>query len=106
VGGGGTVLWTSNGGENWTAALVGTNRDLHAVAFLPDGSAGIAVGQQFIGRTLDGGQSWENITPEPGNNAPDFQDVALVGNTVLVVGDGNTVLRSDDFGDSFEDLSF
>jgi photosystem II stability/assembly factor-like uncharacterized protein len=106
VGVGGAAIFSDDGGETWSSRAPGVPNanDLHRIFFQPDGLTGIVVGNEFAARTFDGGASWENITA----NLPalvDYLDMAVVGNTVVLVGEDETIARSDDFGTSFEFLS-
>ena len=58
VGGGGTILRTTNGGATWTAQSSGTIQDLQSVFFM-DANTGTAVGSAgTILRTTNGGENW------------------------------------------------
>ena len=57
----GTILKTTNGGENWNLQASGTGRHLYSVSFV-DTNYGIAVGgtteSGIILKTTDGGETW------------------------------------------------
>jgi len=58
VGGGGTILRTTNGGATWTAQSSGTTQDLQNV-FFTDANTGTVVGSGgTILRTTNGGENW------------------------------------------------
>ena len=62
VGGNGTILRTTDGGENWVSQTSGTNNILYGVSFT-DANNGTAVGDSVtIIRTIDGGGNWISYT--------------------------------------------
>ena len=106
VGVNGTVLFSGDGGETWgPSGPPSVPNDLNRIVFQPDGLTGIVVGDQYIARTTDGGGSWEDLTPNLPAPLVEYLDLAVIGNTVVVVGEDETILRSDDFGSSFTVLS-
>jgi photosystem II stability/assembly factor-like uncharacterized protein len=75
VGGAGTIVHTSDGGQNWYAESSGTTSDLFGVAFI-DSLLGWAVGAgPTILHTTNGGASWAPQTP---GISDDLMDVAFV----------------------------
>jgi len=59
VGQGGTILQTTDAGQNWTEIDSATTEDLLAVSFFPDGRLGWAVGKSgTILFSDDGGKRW------------------------------------------------
>lgn len=96
VGPTGTILRTTDGGENWIVQNSGTSADLFGVAFA-DANHGIVVGASgTIVRTTDGGSTW--VSQESGT------DVELRGvwvtsvNTATAAGVQGTILRTNDGG--------
>jgi photosystem II stability/assembly factor-like uncharacterized protein len=66
VGQNGTILRTTNGGQNWISQSSGTNNNLHGVSFT-NANIGTAVGELgIILRTTNGGQNW--ISQSSGTN--------------------------------------
>jgi len=57
VGGHGTILRTTDGGDTWTQQESGTTAILYGVSFA-DADRGIAVGYRTTVRTDDGGATW------------------------------------------------
>ena len=129
VGENGSLIRTENGGLTWTDLsfpIVGGKTYWYSgVAFSLSGNA-IIVGKvdslvpgsppatlQFsvVLRSSDGGKTWTRsrilVAPVPGANPQLFRpwllSVAFVdSNTVVAVGDGGTVIRSTDSGQSWE----
>jgi photosystem II stability/assembly factor-like uncharacterized protein len=61
VGSNGTVLQSTDFGQNWQAKLIGTDADLHDVKFIfKYGWIGGTTGKFF--RTTDGGKTWNQVT--------------------------------------------
>ncbi|MDP3582630.1 MAG: YCF48-related protein, partial [Ignavibacteria bacterium] len=76
LGGGGTILKTTNGGENWMSQSSGTARSLRSVDFI-DTKTGWAVGGLgTILKTSDGGTHWISQSSGTRNNltSVDFVD--------------------------------
>jgi photosystem II stability/assembly factor-like uncharacterized protein len=89
-------------GLKWRRVDVGVAGSFWRIAF-PDATHGFAIGNKFI-RTVDGGASWRELAkpPVPGCNVllfPD-KDHGVVGYTY-----GQQLYRTDDGGESFEDIS-
>src|SRR5262249_30545488 len=99
LGAAGTIIRTTDAGNNWTAIMSGTNNDLYGVAF-EDTKAGFAVGMGgTILQTSDGGLNW---TPQFSGATETLYGVASLGyGTAIVVGDRGTILRSADGGDTW-----
>ncbi len=98
IGGGGEVLRSDDGGENWTTLLQPGEMGalLHDFLIL-DATTLIAVGTGAgIYRSTDGGQSWSPVT----NAAPGWlRDLARIpGGGISAIGDGGALLISDDGG--------
>ena len=91
------VLWTTDGGETWTAAG-GRYLDGYAVQFL-DEANGFVAGQSGILKSTDGGRSWEHMS------APKVVYYGLHFLTPLlgwVVGERGTIVHTRDGGASWE----
>jgi len=97
----GTVIKTTNGGENWSVQhhAAGTSQDFTGVYFL-DELIGWAVGGTALLKTEDGGNSWTEIqTNTPfAMRAVHFVDA----DTGIVVGNDGIVLRTTDGGDNWD----
>lgn len=96
VGSSGTILRTTDGGDNWLAQDSGTEAALDGVSFA-DTRTGLAVGAEgTILRTTDGGATW--VSQDSGT------DAALRGvwlhdaNTGTAVGASGTIVQTSDGG--------
>ncbi len=96
VGDYGTIVRTTDGGNNWTIQSSGTTQTLWAVSFT-DSSNGTAVGEVgTILRTTDGGAHW--IT-QPSGTVLNLRAVSFTdGNSGTAVGEGGVILRTTDGG--------
>jgi photosystem II stability/assembly factor-like uncharacterized protein len=78
VGEKGTIVHTTDGGQNWTSQTSGTSEILRAVFFI-DAKTGWAVGglnTKTMIMTMDGGTNWTDITP--GNiSSVQLRDIAF-----------------------------
>lgn len=93
AGGSGLVLRTTNGGETWSKVETARIEDLWAVRFsTPD--LGWIVGEDgLILSTTDGGNTW---TAQPSGTSRALLGLAALPKTVIVVGEGGTILRCED----------
>lgn len=92
VGGGGTILRTTDGGTTWVRQKSGTANRLTGVSFT-DASTGTVVGEEgTILRTTDGGATWMSQTSGTTHYLAgvSFTDA----NTGTVVGFDGTILRT------------
>lgn len=96
VGHGGTILRTTDDGDEWSSVDSGTTESLLAVDFA-DENVGLVVGHRgTILRTTDGGMSW---TPCASGTEDRLQDVAWIdGEKAVAVGHGGVIVRTDDGG--------
>lgn len=99
VGNSGAVIYSTDGGENWTPGNSGTQNDLRSVAsngkgrFVAVGSYGTVI------YSIDGGANW--IEGNPGTDEA-LRSIASSGNGRLVaVGFNGTAIYSTDGGDSW-----
>ncbi|MCE2559945.1 MAG: hypothetical protein J4F98_15475, partial [Acidobacteria bacterium] len=94
VGGGGTILKSSDGGDTWNARTSGTRAKLESVTFTAGGRTGWAVGQKgTILKSSDGGDTWEARTS---GTTRRLESVTFAddGRTGWAVGIGGTILKS------------
>jgi photosystem II stability/assembly factor-like uncharacterized protein len=95
VGRGGIVMYTQDGGHNWTGSNSSTYVNLHGVS-CPDSSTGIAVGDGgTIILSTNGGASW---IVQSSNASYQLRGVSARGMTAVAVGGSGTILRSTDNG--------
>lgn len=95
---------TENGGTTWTETNTGFEFDPFDIQFF-DENHGIIIGESAIIKTADGGLTWVNVIPEPGN--AEFYAVEYRNSDeVYVVGGGgylNTLfLKSTDGGSTWQ----
>lgn len=99
VGGRGTLVFTDDGGRNWTAENLDT--DLALIDVAVKGEQGIAVGQSGLALVLDGGK-WRKVDS---GTEERLMSVDLNGDGVAAaVGSFGTVLVSSDAGASWEPI--
>src|SRR5262249_23706588 len=107
VGGGGTVLWTEDGGRNWKRSETppGITVDFSAVALT--GTEGVVVGKKYtILRTVNGGKKWNRgSTQVSAGYNPEYNlaAVTLDGGNGIAVGEHGSILWSEDGGQSWKD---
>ena len=99
VGSCGTILKTTDGGENWSQQISGFDDNFHSTFFVNE-NTGWAVGSSgTIVKTTDGGDNW--FYQNSGTNEYLFAVDFINQNTGWVVGDG-IVLRTTDSGNNWE----
>jgi photosystem II stability/assembly factor-like uncharacterized protein len=98
-GDGGTLLKTTNGGQNWGQVNVTAN-NLNAVVFL-DNNTGIAVGDNgTIIRTTNGGTNWSAVSSGTGEQ---FRKVSTgSGGLVFASGDNGLIAVSNNDGATWQ----
>lgn len=92
----GTIVTTTDGGNNWKKVPIGTNNYLTGVYFI-DQKRGFIIGEfGTLMTTMDGGKSWKQMLGKGLDvmlNGVDFHE-----NHGWVVGEFGTVFHSGDFG--------
>jgi photosystem II stability/assembly factor-like uncharacterized protein len=102
VGGSGTILATTDGGETWSRQDSGSRAELNAVVF-PDAAHGWAVGNDESGvgtilSTVDGGATWR----QQATSASLLSGLAFPDTTHgWVVGGSGTILATTDGGETW-----
>jgi len=93
----GTILLTTDGGENWIPKVSGTNAALRSVKFY-NNLLGICVGDNgVIVLTYDGGESW--VSKPNGINA-DLRSAAFADDkNIWITGENGTLISTTDAGD-------
>jgi photosystem II stability/assembly factor-like uncharacterized protein len=96
VGGSGTIVSTTNGGQTWAPRLSGTEDDLKSVDF-PDATHGWAVGNNgVVLSTANGGATWTSLSSGITN---DLMSVAFASPSHgWAVGNGGIILATADGG--------
>lgn len=90
----GAVLRTTNRGASWQGALINGGPMLESVSFV-DSQNGYASGSQGIFKTIDGGQTWTNVTPSISNSY--WGCYFLTADYGMVVGEGCLFNQSQKF---------
>ncbi|MEM7510808.1 MAG: T9SS type A sorting domain-containing protein, partial [Bacteroidota bacterium] len=106
-------VWvTTDGGQTWTEKLSGPEGAIWIHWFDPQ--EGIVINRDLISRTIDGGETWDNIPQEglPAYYTEEFNVLTSAENSKAIVGDNiwigtnaGRVFRSKDRGLSWEGLS-
>jgi photosystem II stability/assembly factor-like uncharacterized protein len=106
VGLGGTILKTTDGGNNWSFQNSGTTAFLYSVYFTSE-NKGFVVGMggnySIILETIDAGQTWTNITPF--NTSGLYAVFFPTADTGYIAGDQGVILRTTDGGSTWTDHS-
>ena len=99
VGDYGTIVMTTDGGNNWTIQSSGTTQTLWGVSFT-DANNGSAVGESgTILRTTDGGARW---SPQTSGTALNLRAVSFTdGNNGTAVGEGGVILKTTNGGSTW-----
>lgn len=117
VGSRGHIVYSDNQGESWLQAPVPVRQMLTAVDFVDD-KHGWAVGHDsLIVHTNDGGETWTVQYRDPEIDVPDDEGFGFLEKplmdvwfrdtqTGLAVGAYGLMLRTDDGGQNWEDVSF
>lgn len=100
AGEGGYINVSHDYGQTWEQAELNTESTVFGISSNADGSFIVATGLRGVSwRSEDRGQSWQELYPDVDYS---LSDVALKGDTLLMVGAGGTIAMSHDKGESFE----
>jgi photosystem II stability/assembly factor-like uncharacterized protein len=102
VGINGTILNTTNGGQNWQQQTSGTNEPLASIFFANDTVGWIAGGSNnaLLLHTTNGGQNWNPVST--GINSGPILDIAFAsGSNVGYCITADSIYRSDNGGNSW-----
>ncbi|MFM9947780.1 MAG: YCF48-related protein [Saprospiraceae bacterium] len=95
VGASGTVVKTTDAGENWNALAINTSEDLHAVYFT-DETTGFVAGDVHAFKTVDGGDHWAELTLPSGYS---FRDLLFLDSqTGFCIGGNGLIFKTTDGG--------
>jgi hypothetical protein len=106
VGNNGTILKTTNNGNEWGAKNSGTTNHLNAVSFYFE-LVGIVVGDEVICKTTDAGETWSSTYINKNAISVSTLISPWTGYEFELIGcDDGTILFSTDSGITWEDTSF
>ncbi len=99
-----TLLKTTDGGKSWTDIATGTDNMLNSLAFL-DNNTGFLVGEfGSVLKTVDGGKSWDKL--DVGTYEGTFFGLSVLSPQIILVhGISGAIMRSEDSGASWKDIS-
>lgn len=107
VGNGGTVVYTSDGGANWTAGVSGVTEDIWGVDMV-SATVGFMVGDDnatgvmLMKKTTNGGATWSAMTAPDGMSWKDLRAVKFAdANNGWIVGSNGTILHTTNAGGSW-----
>lgn len=99
VGNNGTILKTTNVGQNWININTEISKHLNDIHFIDDKTGYVTGAEGLIAKTTDGGNSWFILQIE---SEEWFYSVTFIDpNTGFVVGEGGAVYRTTNHGDSW-----
>lgn len=104
---GGDVYKSTDGGKNWRALPGMHGKSVRAMALSPANPQAIAVGAlDGVHRSLDGGETWERITPANHGEMKNFESIAFDPKDVNVVYAGTWHLpwKTEDGGKSWQNI--
>lgn len=102
VGDNGTILKTTNNGNTWNSKSSGTTNHLNAVSFCFGGD-GIAVGNEVICLTTDGGDSWYASYINKNAVSVYYYLSVYFGWNIIIGCDDGTIFFSSDAGMTWQD---
>lgn len=97
VGDGGTILSSDDRGASWTARASGVTDDLLAITYasLTAGGFHVAIADQQVLYSTDGGQTWIVVTP-PAEGWGGLRAVFSSGEQIFVIGENGSAWATDD----------
>jgi photosystem II stability/assembly factor-like uncharacterized protein len=104
VGGNGTILKTTNGGDTWTPQNSGTDQELSAVHFVNENigwatGGGLTAKPAPLLKTTDGGDTWQSLSY--GFNAFTFRDLYFADENTGWLIRADSIYISTDGGESW-----
>ena len=95
VGNLGTILSTTDGGENWIVHESGTLDSLKTVYFKDENEGWIGGSNGTLMHTVNGGESWKN---EDAGTQQTLNDLIMYEERIWIAADNGTLIYSDDNG--------
>ena len=96
IGEAGTILFSSDGGNNWLPQTSGTDEHLYSISVLDQSRSWVVGRGGKILKTTDGGTNW--INQNSGTNADLYSVYFINQNTGFVVGYDDIILKTTDGG--------
>lgn len=106
VGSNGTILKTTDGGENWVQKNSGTTFNLTKVQFVNANVGYISANTNTSGlllKTTDGGENWNSVTAAGTSFINDFSRVNE--NIIFIINDDGVLKKTSNGGQSFEKVN-
>jgi len=101
VGYDGTIIRTTDGGDNWFPQTSGTTEQLYCVYFTDVNTGTVAGYPGTILRTTDGGENW---FPQTSGTGAGLTGICFAdANTGTIVGNGGVILRTTDGGNNWNE---
>lgn len=100
-----TFLKTTDGGKTWTLTAPGNDYCYNDLAFLDEGTGYIVGEFGTVLRTTDGGKSWEPLYLGEAYEGTLFGITLLSPQKILVYGIAGKIMRSEDGGSHWVDVS-
>ncbi|MCK5028269.1 MAG: T9SS type A sorting domain-containing protein [Bacteroidales bacterium] len=103
IGNFGTIIKTTNGGEDWELQISGTNHNLYSISLIDKDTIYVGGENLSVFKTINGGISWDNVFSYGGSNSTNF--IFFVSPAVgYFAGDGTTLFKTVDYGATWTDL--
>lgn len=100
----GYIIHTSDGGESWVEQESAISTYL-VDAYFFNSSVGFILGAAGLQKTVDGGAQWSEVDLGVDVQFPIYTSIDFVDSTGYIVSDGGILLKSEDGGDSWTDIS-
>lgn len=104
---GGDVYKSTDGGKNWRALPGMHGKSVRALALAPSNPNAIAVGAlDGVHRSMDGGETWEKITPANHAEMKNFESIAFDPRdpNVVYAGTWHLPWKTEDGGKSWQNI--
>lgn len=98
----GTIIKSTDNGENWVSQNSGTNNEIFKLKFWSADSGICVCKKGLILKTNDGGNNWIQIS---NYSSLDLYDICIIENKIYVCGLGGKVLMSTDRGNTWINLN-
>ncbi len=103
----GTLLGTTDGGENWTLLQhdAGWGKPYYDIRFFDADNGLLAGANGVLKRSSDGGKSWQDIDTDALEDGPNLYNLVTLGDgSLLLAGERGFLARSSDRGETWQRL--